>query len=709
MKKHKSTLVYRLFIWTFLFFLFITALFTAVELYRERESERSRLNRYVNHFFEAQINSIAEGLWVFDREILEAQAKAAVFDKNINFIYIEDNSGVIKIEEGERMPSPEISITREIIRERGSEQYLLGKITLQATLEPIGMVIKENLPYILFSTGIKVLLVASMITILFYLFIVRHIIKASNYADQVSIDDVNSIRPLSLNKHSADDELDILASSINKLIDNTKKELMSRLAAEKRLQAEKMRLLSTQATLEKANRIGNTGHWEYKPDEGKVWRSPQMLNLLTLDTEETTETMDDLYHRIIPEDAYIVEDFMNSLEKLDTFEFEYRIKTPYGNIKHILEKGEVVKDKDGHILSVLGLARDITEIREAEKEKEGYTKKIQGLYNELETILNTVVDGVIKVDDTGHIVYVNNSAATMLEYEQEEMIGRNHHALVHHTKSDGTPYPENECCVSKAYLSGEQCRTQEDIFWRKSGRSITVDSSSTPIKRDDTIIGAVISFRDITEQTANRRELQKSLKDKETLLKEIHHRVKNNLQIVSSLLSLQSLSINEEDAVYLRASQDRIMTMALIHKMLYESDDLGHVEMSEYVTSLFNYLKETYHTTGVQLRGRMERVFLSIDKAIPCGLIVNELLTNTLKYAFTEKEMDKIVHVSIFREDNDVVLRIKDNGKGLPRDFNIDECESLGLQLVQNLTEQLYGRLKILKGQGAGFEIRFEE
>jgi len=199
------------------------------------------------------------------------------------------------------------------------------------------------------------------------------------------------------------------------------------------------------------------------------------------------------------------------------------------------------------------------------------------------------------------------------------------------------------------------------------------------------------------------------LREKEVLLKEIHHRVKNNLQIISSLLSLQSEGNWGEDNVAkkFRDSQDRIRTMALIHEKLYRSKDLSHIDFAEYVDSLTAYLYRTYTSGGnVSIALDIRDVWLDIDVAIPCGLIINELTSNALKYAFPDRRPGTI-SISLARSDDRYVLKLGDDGRGLPPGLDFRNTQSLGLMLVGSLVEQLDGTITLDRSAGTCFTIVF--
>jgi two-component sensor histidine kinase len=217
--------------------------------------------------------------------------------------------------------------------------------------------------------------------------------------------------------------------------------------------------------------------------------------------------------------------------------------------------------------------------------------------------------------------------------------------------------------------------------------------------------------QEIYERIRVEHRLRESLKEKEVLLKEIHHRVKNNLQVISSLLYLQSKKIQNQPALEMfLESQNRIRSMALIHEKLYQSDDMVHIDFSEYIRSLIGHLSNSYAAKleNVKINLQIEDVQLSIDKGIPCGLIVNELVINALKYAFPDERRGEIA-IRISRDgDRSVILSVADDGVGIPRTVDLATSDTLGLQLVRHLSQQLKGRIDIRNGQGTNFLITFQ-
>ena len=202
--------------------------------------------------------------------------------------------------------------------------------------------------------------------------------------------------------------------------------------------------------------------------------------------------------------------------------------------------------------------------------------------------------------------------------------------------------------------------------------------------------------------------LRASVREKDVLLKEVHHRVKNNLQVVSSLLSLQSNTIiNEQTLELLRESQDRIRAMALVHERLYRSNDFDGIDIAGYLSDLVENLRSSYRTEALDVTIESDPVFVSLDVAIPFGLIVSELVTNAFKHGIPQKGSG-IVHVSARSTGRDeCTLVVADNGTGLPPGFAVESTSSLGLHLVQILVEQLDGRLAMTNNNGACFSITF--
>ena len=224
---------------------------------------------------------------------------------------------------------------------------------------------------------------------------------------------------------------------------------------------------------------------------------------------------------------------------------------------------------------------------------------------------------------------------------------------------------------------------------------------------------------EMDERERIENKLKKSLEEKEILLKEIHHRVKNNLQIISSLLNLQSRYINDEEMLDIyKESQNRVKSMAIIHEKLYQSEDLARIDFGDYVKSLVLDLFHSYGVDNIEPDISIRDVLLDINTAIPCGLIVNELVTNSIKHGFLASrtrdnsqsfdKRDKIA-VNITKENEIYTMSVYDNGIGFPDNLDFRHTDSLGMQLVISLTSQLRGTVELERNNGTLFRIVFKE
>jgi two-component sensor histidine kinase len=217
------------------------------------------------------------------------------------------------------------------------------------------------------------------------------------------------------------------------------------------------------------------------------------------------------------------------------------------------------------------------------------------------------------------------------------------------------------------------------------------------------------AIRDISDRKLVETKLRASLKEKEVLLQEIHHRVKNNLQIVSSMLNLQMDRLSDTTAIELfRESQNRVRSIALFHEKLYQSRDLGRVKIAEYVKGLANGLFANYgvNPEDIVLAVHTEDIPLGVDAAIACGLIVNELVSNSLKHAFPDRRKGQVA-VTLRSAGTDVVLEVADNGVGFPADLDFRSPSTLGLKLVAIFTEQVGGTMDLMREGGTRFSLRF--
>jgi len=206
------------------------------------------------------------------------------------------------------------------------------------------------------------------------------------------------------------------------------------------------------------------------------------------------------------------------------------------------------------------------------------------------------------------------------------------------------------------------------------------------------------------------QQIISSLREKELLLKEVHHRVKNNLQIISGILKLQSMKIHDPQAQeIIQECRNQVYSMASIHELLYNSKDIGKIRIEEYINRLVDHFKQEYGGTSARIKLVVAvdpGIVLDIERCIPCGLILNELITNAVKYAYKPDEEGEI-RISFTQDSSSYLMQVADDGMGLPKDFDERKSRSLGMELTLRLTQQLQGRLEIMSEKGTIFKVIF--
>ena len=374
-----------------------------------------------------------------------------------------------------------------------------------------------------------------------------------------------------------------------------------------------------------------------------------------------------------------------------------------------------IYNKEGILIGFAKITRDLTMLEEN-------SERITRSERKFRSLIESAPDAMIIVDGNGMINLVNKQTLTLFGYSETELYGRNIEMLIperfsgHHIKHRNE-YKKNP----KIRMMGEG---RELKAKRKDGTEFDVEISLSPIKTDpEDEVQIVAAIRDTTQRTKieneirelNRtleqrvkertEELEKSLIEKVTMLQEIHHRVKNNLQTVSSLLRIQSNKIPGNPAVsYLQASEQRIRSMALIHMQLYKTKDFSKINFYEYVEDLCNQLKISFGITDdkVKVTVEIKDIYFSIDTALPCGLMINELVTNSLKHAFPGNRQGNIQLEITRLENRTYELIYIDDG--------ITENPSkLGILLINTLVEQLEGEVETSYGAGAEFKLTFRD
>jgi PAS domain S-box-containing protein len=377
---------------------------------------------------------------------------------------------------------------------------------------------------------------------------------------------------------------------------------------------------------------------------------------------------------------------------------ENRVITADGAERWVQWTNRAVCDEQGQVTEIQSVGRDITESKRAQDA----LREAESTYRSL---VDTSPDGIMLSNLEGKTILSNRQAALLCGYGRpEEMIGLSMFELI-------DPQDRERAWADlRQVLASGSVQNKQYMLVRKDGSRFPAEISSSVVRDADLepvrFIGII---RDVTMRKRAEAQLQASLRQKETLLKEIHHRVKDNLQVVSSLLYVQALQARDPATRrVLEDSRSRVHSMALAHEKLYGSPDLSRIDLAEYVQGLVSSLLQAHavDVDRIEVQVQFQNKALPLALAMPCGLIINELVSNALQHAFVNRARGQ-VRVQMSAEDGRYRLQVSDDGVGLPPDVDLQEPGSFGLQLVKMLVDQLHGTMSVDSGEGTCFRIQF--
>lgn len=467
----------------------------------------------------------------------------------------------------------------------------------------------------------------------------------------------------------------------------------------------KNELKEEQQRLKRAQRLGRLGWWSYAPEEDRLVWSDLLFEILGVEKKDFERGLECFYEFLHPEDhdkfEKITERSRQSRRPLD---YTLRFINP-GNDKVIYSRcrSQSKFDSEGKLLHISGVIQNVTDQKKARNELKRREKLFESLF------LNSPT-AIAMINVEGKVQKVNKSFEELFGYTEKELGGKD---LLKHQLPEER-YGERNKIYSNLFSNNGDSRYFEDRLVTKSGTEKDLLIGALPVYIEGDPIGAFGIYTDITTLRRTEEDLQESLNEKEVLLAEIHHRVKNNLAVICGLLELEAMNWEEDSSVnkVLTQSKLRIHSMARIHEQLYRSMDFANLSLDDYIKELVETIYQSMQgqKKEVDLEVECEDVTLNINQAVSCALIVNELVTNAFKYAFEGDQRGKL-EVSFSRDDKRITMVVRDNGPGLPHSFEAMTSQSLGHQLVNQLVKQLDGEIDVESSPESGtrYEIRFRK
>ena len=447
------------------------------------------------------------------------------------------------------------------------------------------------------------------------------------------------------------------------------------------------------------------------------WREMHQLQGGGFLTDTNRPNRDWLQQYIHPADqSQVIAAIDEAIRNTSAFVFEHRVLRADGTLGWTFSRAVPLLDENGEIVEWFGAASDITERKRIEGALRGALAEAEEGRLLLEAMMEHIPMGITIADAPDvRIRRVSRYGRELTAKPREQIEGipvERHAENWQIFCADGiTPAANEDLPLTRATQKGEVVEEDEWVIGRPDGTKVPILCTAAPIRdAHGRITGGVIGWQDISERKQTEDLIKSSLAEKEVLLKEIHHRVKNNMQVISSLVNLQAAEIEDQatreifqDVVY------RIRSMAMVHEKLYQSSDLARVDFADYTQSLLRYLWRAQGSaaSGIKLNLELKPVLLSANTAIPCGLILTELVSNTLKHAFIGRGSGMVTVALHGDGQSRVLLAVHDNGVGLPSGLDWQQSKSLGLRLVRILAGQLRGTIETETGTGTEFRVTF--
>ena len=463
-----------------------------------------------------------------------------------------------------------------------------------------------------------------------------------------------------------------------------------------RIKAQK-KLRKTLTNLAIGQELAEVGSWTWNIEKGSIKWSEKVYDICGIDNVSLKPTIDLFKQQVHPADR---DKFNHVIEKVRQGavidRYEHRLLMPNGDVKWVRHSGRTTYNSNSKPIEINGAIQDITKQKIAQLKLE----REKQLSDE---IINSLPISFFMFDRDGNAIRWNDKVREFTGYSEQQIAYMHPRDFVpakhqKHIQKGITEVFRHGKATLEANLKTKDGQTKPHILSASRFKSQSVEY----------FLGTAIDISEIKEYE---KRLENSLEEKEVLLSEIHHRVKNNLAIISGLLQLESFNATDDGIRNtLQNSQMRIHSMAQVHEMLYNSNDFTNLSFKDFVSEIVNSIKSVYQQlqNDITFELNIESLQLNVNQAIPCGLIINEVVTNAYKHAFKEGEEGRI-QISLSQVGDTIRLNVKDNGRGLRDNFSLSESSSLGFKLIETLTSQLNADINIRSQEGTQVSVKFQK
>ena len=689
LKTHHRSIARRLIIYILLFSSVITLISTSYQLFLDYSQDIGAIQNNMRQIELSYLDSIINSMWVTDEELLTIQADGILRLPDMQYVEIKSNSkqlffaGIIK-------ESNIIQKEFDLLFHYKGEDISLGTLTVAANVGAVYQRLMSRVSIILITQAVKTFLVSMFIFFIFYYLVGRHLKVLSHYVAEFNLSGLEGQLILQRKKIDADtiDELDLLVSGINQMQTNLLQDITERKRAEEELRKNEERYRQLYENANEAICIAQDGKL--------VFLNPMTSKIFGHSKAELREKQ--FTEFIHPEDREIVLNRHFRRLKGEEVPGKYLFRIIRGD-DHIrwVELNSVLIEWEGKP-ATLNFLNDTTKRKQAEitlLKNQYYLTKAQEIG----------IIGTWELDIKKNILQWTDENYRIFGVPFETEI--NYELFISCVHPDDRQYVNeqwNAGLKREPYDIEHRIIVNDSVKWVREKADIDFDADGAPVM-------AIGFTQDITDRKYAEEKIKSSLREKETLLQEIHHRVKNNMQVIASLLKLQADSI-EDDQVkdVLKESQSRVYAMSVAHEILHGSENLSKIDLKSYLSKITTSIFQTYsvNQSRVVLKTDVEEVPININQASPIGLITNELISNSLKYAFPDERKGEIF-VGLKNLDRDFELIFKDDGIGIPKGFDWKNSSTLGIRLVRTLVEnQLDGTIDMENTSGTKFKIRFK-